>query len=62
MVDLSGISSKTLYREFRSRKEIPPIAQAKLKDEYPSFSTDWKEIYSVAFNMLLGHKVESISI
>ena len=41
MVDLSSISSKTLYRVFRSRKEIPPTAQAKLKDEYPNLSTDW---------------------
>jgi len=29
MFDLSSISSKTLYREFRSRKEIPWTAQAK---------------------------------
>ena len=53
MFDLSSVSSKTLYREFRSRKEIPPTAQAKFKEEYPIFSTDWKEIYLLAFNVTL---------
>ena len=53
MFDLSSVSSKTLYREFRSRKEIPPTAQAKFKEEYPSLSIDWKEIYSLAFNVTL---------
>ena len=57
MVDLSSISSKTLYREFCSRKEIPPAAQAKLKDNYPNLSTDWKEIYSLAFNVTLDTKL-----
>ena len=51
MFDLSSVSSKTLYREFRSRKEIPPTAQAKFKEEYPSLSIDWKEIYSLGFNV-----------
>ena len=45
-----------LYREFCSRKEIPSTAQAKLKDEYPNLSVDWKETY------LFGRKSESISI
>ena len=53
MFDLSSVSSKTLYREFRSRKEIPPTVQAKFKEEYPSLSIDWKEIYSLAFNVTL---------
>ena len=57
MVDLSSISSKTLYREFRSREEIPPTAQAKLKDDYPNLSIDWKEIYSLAFNVTLDTKL-----
>ena len=53
MFDLSSVSSKTLNREFRSRKEIPPTAQAKFKEEYPSLAIDWKEIYSLAFNVTL---------
>ena len=53
MFDLPSVSSKTLYREFRSRKDIPPTAQAKFKEDYPSLSTDWKEIYSLAFNVTL---------
>ena len=40
-------------REFRSRNEIPPTAQAKCKEEYPSLAIDWKEIYSLAFNVTL---------
>lgn len=50
MFDLSSVSSNTFYREFRCCREIPPIAQAK---EYPSLSIDWKEIYSLAFNLIL---------
>ena len=53
MFDLSSVSSKTLYREFRSRKEIAPTAQAKFKGEYPSLSIDWREIFSLAFNVTL---------
>ena len=53
MFDLSSVSSKTLYRELLSRKVIPPTAQAKFKEEYPSLSFDWKEIYSLAFNVTL---------
>ena len=53
MFDLSSVSSKTLYREFRSRKVMPPTAQAKFKEEYSSLSVDWKEIYSLAFNVTL---------
>ena len=53
MFDLSSVSSKILFREFRSRKEIPPTAQAKFKEKYPSLSIDWKEIYSLGFNVTL---------
>ena len=53
MFDLSIVSSKTLYREFRSRKVIPSTAQAKFKEEFSSLSVDWKEIYSLAFNVTL---------
>ena len=54
MFDLSSVSSKTLNREFRSRREIPPTAQAtKFKEKYPSLSIDWKEIYKLALNVTL---------
>ena len=53
MIDLASISSKMVYKEFRSRKEIPPTAQAKFKDEYPELSIDWKKIYSLAFSVTL---------
>ena len=59
MFDLSSISSKMLYREFCSRKEIPSTAQAKLKDEYPNLPVDWKETYLLVFNVTLGTKVRA---
>ena len=59
MFDLSSISSKMLYREFCSRKEIPSTAQAKLKDEYPNLSVDWKETYLLVFNVTLDTKVRA---
>ena len=46
-----------LYGEFCSRKEIPSTAQAKLKDEYPNLSVDWKETYLLVFNVTLDTKV-----
>ena len=56
MFDLSSIS-KILYKEFRSQKEIPSTAQAKLKDEYPNLSVDWKETYLLVFNVTLDTKM-----
>ena len=44
---------KHFTESFVPRKEIPPTAQAKFKEEYPSLSNDWKEIYSLAFNVTL---------
>ena len=55
--DLSRISSKILYREFRSLKEIPSITQAKLKDGYPNLSVDRKEICLLVLNIILDTKV-----
>ena len=49
MFDLSSVSSKTFYREFRSRKEIPLTAQAKFKEQDPSLSIDYKEFYPLAY-------------
>ena len=53
MVDISYISSKQIYKEFSFRKEIPPAAQSKYKDDYPNISVDWKKIYSLAFRVTL---------
>ena len=53
MIFNSNVSSKTFYREFRALKVIPPTAQAKFREDYPSLSIDWKEIYSLAFNVTL---------
>ena len=53
MIDLASISSKMVYKEFRSLKEILPTAQAKFKDKYPELSIDWKKIYPLAFSVTL---------
>ena len=58
MFDISSIS-KILYKEFRSHKEIPSTAQAKLKDEYPNLSVDWKETYLLVSNVTLDTKVRA---
>ena len=55
--DLSSISSKILYREFRSLKEILSITQAKLNDGYPNLSVDRKEICLLVLNITLDTKV-----
>ena len=56
MFDLSSISSKTLNREFRSRKEIPPTAQAKFKEEYPSLAIDLERNLLISLQCYLRHK------
>jgi len=42
-------------------KEILPTSQAKL-DEYPNLSVNWKEIYSLAFNVTLHTKLRVFQI
>ena len=55
--DLSRISSKILYREFHSLKEIPSITQAQLNDGYPNLSVDRNEICLLVLNIILDTKV-----
>ena len=48
-VTLSKVSSKLLYKAFKSRKQVPPTAQKKLKEKFPYFSFNWNDIYSLSF-------------
>ena len=43
---LSKLSSKLLYRTFKSKKQVPPTAQKKSKEKFPQPLFDWKKIYS----------------
>ena len=48
-VALSEVSSKKLYKAFRNKKQVPPTAQTKLKEKFPHFSVNWRDIYSLPF-------------
>ena len=56
-VNLSDTKSRVLYKQFRSHKQTSPTAQAKLKNRYPDLSVDWKNIYSLAFEVTLDTKL-----
>ena len=56
-VALSEVSSKKLYEAFRNKKQVPPTAQRKLKEKFPHFSVDWKEIYSLPFTVTIETKI-----
>ena len=56
-VALSGVPSKNLYEAFRNKKQVPPTAQTKLKEEFPHLSVDWKEIYSLPFTVTIETKI-----
>ena len=56
-VALSEVSSKKLYEAFRNKKQVPPTAQTKLKEKFPHFSVDWKEIYLLPFTVTIETKI-----
>ena len=56
-VALSEVSSKKLYEAFRNKKQVPPTAQTRLKEKFPHFSVDWKEIYSLPFTVTIETKI-----
>ena len=45
-IDLSKVTSKLLNNKFRTKKQTPPSAQNKMKNQYPQLVVDWKKIYS----------------
>jgi len=38
---------------------VPPAAQAKLKEKFPHFSVDWKEIFSLPLQLRVTLKLEN---
>ena len=60
-VALSEVSSKKLYEAFRNTKQVPPAPQTKLKEKFPHFSVDWKEIYSLPFTITIETKSENFN-
>ena len=48
VIDLASASSKLIYNEFRSLKQIPATAKGKILNKYPDLAIDWKKLYSLA--------------
>ena len=42
-IDLSKVTSKLLNNKFRTKKQTPPSAQNKMKNQYPQLVVDWKK-------------------
>ena len=56
-VALSNVSSKWLYNEFKSKKQVPPTSQKRFKEKFPQFDFDWKKIYSLPFTVTIEAKI-----
>ena len=56
-IDLANITSKLVYREFRSFKQTSATAKAKIWSKYPDLSIDWKRLYSLALETTLDTKL-----
>ena len=56
-ITLSKVSSKLLYKAFKSRKQVPPTAQIKFKEKFPYFSFNWNDIYSLPFIVTIETKI-----
>ena len=57
MIDLASASSKLIYNEFRSLKQTPATAKAKILNKHPDLAIDWKKLYSLAFETTLDTKL-----
>ena len=47
-MDLANVTSKLVYNEFRSLKQTPDTAKAKILSKYNDLTIDWKKLYSLA--------------
>ena len=56
-IDLANVTSKLVYREFRSVKQTTATAKAKILSKYPDLSIDWERVYSLAFETTLDTKL-----
>ena len=55
--DLLKVTSKLLYKEFKSKKQTPPTAKKKMNDKYPELTVDWGKIYSLSFTVTVETKI-----
>ena len=62
LIDLANVSSKLVYNEFRSLKQTPATAKAKILIKYPDLAIDWKKLYSLAFETTLDTKLREYKI
>ena len=46
-ISLSKVSSRLLYKAFKSRKQFPPTAQKKFKEKFSYFSFNWNAIVTI---------------
>ena len=56
-IDLSKVTSKLLYKKFKTKKQTPPSAQSKMKNKYPQLVVEWKKIYSLPFTVTVETKL-----
>ena len=56
-VDLSSVTSKSLYNAFTMAKQTPPSAQKRFQDQFPDVQFDWNEIYLLSFKVSLETKI-----
>ena len=56
-VDLSSVTSKSLYNAFKMAKQTPSSAQKRFQDQFPDVQFDWNEIYSLSFKLSLETKI-----
>ena len=56
-IDLANITSKLIYKEFRSVKQTAATAKAKILSKYLDLSIGWKRLYSLAFETTLDTKL-----
>ena len=56
-ITLSKVSSKLLYRAFKSRKQVPPTAQKKFKDKFSHILLNCNDIYSFPFIVTIETKI-----
>ena len=57
VIDLANVTSKLVCNEFRSLKQPPTTAKATILNKYPDLATDWKKLYSLAFETTLDTKL-----
>ena len=56
-ITLSKVSFKFLYRAFKSRKQVPAMAQKLFTDKFSYFSFNWNTIYSLPFVVTIETKI-----